>query len=501
MSWIISLVVSRITRRPKLMLAITGLALRLRPVWSFGRTLVALRPDQIRKVLTNTDRYEIGPVTGPTILTGDFVLGMDEFPKYKRDKDILRQVLNASEKKILAKVSADVCAAQLAWLIDEIEARQGNVPAAPVEIDLAREFAEPIVTKFVLAFFLGLDAPPNVTSQIFATGRRGQVLDDERLIFAQWLRKVGSIIVTGSPAPFGLQRIAEDAEKELGRWLRDLIRERIRSGPGDVAGNVLDGLIGEYAKVLADDRRTELLVEEVYRNVGGLMLAGSTPLIKSFVLAFDELLDHLPELSERLDTFVPISGDVGMDTEFNSAIAWFHSMPTKRPGAEESAHVFPPRMLLSPRSGEDRRDRADKEKAKKVFKQLVYEAMRFSPTFPLLARFCPHREFLSDGLDGRQVVREGSTVIVSPLAAMHDPEEFPDSELFGYRPMDAYMHFGFGGHTCLGKSIATEVITDMIMHIFEIPDIELGKRLSMVYDGPAIESYVIEAAPELREQP
>lgn len=65
---------------------------------------------------------------------------------------------------------------------------------------------------------------------------------------------------------------------------------------------------------------------------------------------------------------------------------------------------------------------------------------------------------------GREVnIRPGDKVFVSFVQANHDPDIFPNpNEVRLDRPMEAYIHYGVGPHTCLGKDASRVALTAML---------------------------------------
>ena len=58
--------------------------------------------------------------------------------------------------------------------------------------------------------------------------------------------------------------------------------------------------------------------------------------------------------------------------------------------------------------------------------------------------------------DGRKInVNPGDRVFVSFVSAAKDPKHFPNpEEVDPRRPLDKYIHYGVGPHTCLGRDVS-----------------------------------------------
>ncbi len=64
-------------------------------------------------------------------------------------------------------------------------------------------------------------------------------------------------------------------------------------------------------------------------------------------------------------------------------------------------------------------------------------------------------------------VRAGDRVFVSFVSAARDPTVFPDPLAVNpHRPLDRYIHYGVGPHTCLGRDISQAAITSMFRALF-----------------------------------
>src|SRR4030095_13587748 len=109
-------------------------------------------------------------------------------------------------------------------------------------------------------------------------------------LLAQWVRKVGSAIATTSPAPFGLQRIAEACAPEFRTYLEREIN-RARQWPDR------ETILGQ---LLLSVKAGQLPLERVLPNLAGLMLAGSTPLVKSITHVIDQILRRPNEIRPGL---------------------------------------------------------------------------------------------------------------------------------------------------------------------------------------------------------
>lgn len=76
-----------------------------------------------------------------------------------------------------------------------------------------------------------------------------------------------------------------------------------------------------------------------------------------------------------------------------------------------------------------------------------------TPSFGLLRKAATDA-IIHDGKNGPVQVSEGQQIYTNFVSAGRDPEKFPHPEKIDLeRPMDAYIHHGFGPHSCLGRNI------------------------------------------------
>lgn len=100
---------------------------------------------------------------------------------------------------------------------------------------------------------------------------------------------------------------------------------------------------------------------------------------------------------------------------------------------------------------------------KNIFKKIIIpnftESVRKYPTLPFLNRFCT-KEYPIPNLG--LTIPEGTPIVISLLGLMRDPDNFPDPDNYlpdrfsedkpMYNP-DAFIPFGDGPRSCIGKAI------------------------------------------------
>jgi cytochrome P450 len=107
------------------------------------------------------------------------------------------------------------------------------------------------------------------------------------------------------------------------------------------------------------------------------------------------------------------------------------------------------------------------------FDAIVWEALRFNPITPLVARFCERDAVLAAATDAVPV-KQGTVVAACIGSAMFDAAKFPDPDKFlPGRPFDSYLHFGYGHHECLGKYVGIVAIPEAVRQVLLVPGIHL----------------------------
>ena len=145
--------------------------------------------------------------------------------------------------------------------------------------------------------------------------------------------------------------------------------------------------------------------------------------------------------------------------------------------------------------------------------QLLIEALRFNPVFPVLPRYCVRPATIAAGTPREIEVPAGANVVVAPIGAMFDPEAVEEPERFGFardlqlnpetstldwrygtRPDGSpgvYMLFGGGEHWCLGDQMAVAELASMGVALLTRLD-NPRPTGSLRYDGSAVASLLVE---------
>jgi cytochrome P450 len=137
-------------------------------------------------------------------------------------------------------------------------------------------------------------------------------------------------------------------------------------------------------------------------------------------------------------------------------------------------------VLLAKPEALDQTRRAAQSNDEAALRQCVYEALRFRPQTAALLR---HSK------------ADDTTVYLLTLSAMFDPRAFPEPGRFlANRPLDRYLHFSHGMHTCYGLLINGIQLPELVGAIVRLPHLRRasGRFRKMIYEGPFPDRLVVE---------
>jgi cytochrome P450 len=104
------------------------------------------------------------------------------------------------------------------------------------------------------------------------------------------------------------------------------------------------------------------------------------------------------------------------------------------------------------------------------------EAARLRGTVALFRDYIPTTGGASVAtiVDGSSTISvpAGRRVLVHLRAAGQDPAAFPDPQTVKLdRPIDSYIHYGFGPHQCIGKDASMTAMTTMFKTVFSLKNL------------------------------
>lgn len=242
----------------------------------------------------------------------------------------------------------------------------------------------------------------------------------------EWMRSIFWDIFLNPDDDAAVRQRAQAASAALRPYLMGLVEERKRAlaNGEDVADDFVGRLLREQAADATIDD------DLVVRNIGGVIVGAVDTQSKAFAQALDQLL--------------------------------------RRPAALASAQT-------AARMDDDALLRAH-----------VWEALRFNPHNPALFRTCHEDTVLAGGTPRATRIAEGTQVVILTISAMFDGDAFERPEEFlTDRPLERYLHFGRGMHTCFGSHINALVLPAMMKPLLLLENLRYaGERPALEYEGP-----------------
>jgi cytochrome P450 len=117
----------------------------------------------------------------------------------------------------------------------------------------------------------------------------------------------------------------------------------------------------------------------------------------------------------------------------------------------------------------------------------AFEALRFNPINPVLSRHAARATVLAAGTRRQRCIPPGRIVYAGVLPAMFDPSVFDRPDEFRVdRPAGAYLHFGYGLHTCFGRYVNVIQVPELTAALLRLKNLRRapGAEGAIVYDGP-----------------
>ncbi len=363
----------------------------------------------------------------------DFVNGPVYAPKLKLGPMILGldpSVAYTAQRRLLYGIVGDnqATTSRFAVLVCErARARQEAIESAcegkdVLRLDLVTDFIEPVLTG-ALCQLMGLE------------------FDDAADLLT-------SASVTPQLPAYSASRIAPNARDvetsvaTVTQWLRKLGGSFAASWPAPFGLEEVNEALAKEMKsfleaavpkargdsVIGELRDRRASTDEIVRWVGGMMLAGAA-LFKASTIAIQEL--------------------------------------SARPAEHDLAQKHADQGEIDAVAG------------------FVWEALRFHPLFPMVARYCPRPTRL-----GAVQIDADATVVLATLSAMFDPARVQNPEDFDpLRPERVYLLFGGGPHRCLAETLARVAVPEIVAHVLSAFQIE--KSEVPVYDGTAVHQYEV----------
>lgn len=408
---------------------------RVRPISIFGKLVILTKMRDVREVLVRFDDFTLGEVIEPGMPWGPFLMTVDWSEQHQRERELLQSVVKRDvDPQTIKKIVAEECNERIA--------------AADGRIDMVADLAEPVVVRIAADYF---GVPP---------------LQGDKRRMARATRNLAGIIMVNPPA--GSQPWIDSRDDMI--ELTQLLLEEIAVAKSTIVshqGNRPDNLLTRLAALLGARAKPSWFDEDwVRRYLTGLVATGLATVVRGTAHTVDQLLAHPEALREAQKLAVALD----------------------RAEAYEQS-------IGNTASEGDRKSAAQRVKqSHDALAQYVYEALRFRPMLPLLVRDAPREAVIANGTKRARVVPSGARILAGPLAAMFDPDVFPQPSRFDpKRPIESYIHFGDGARRCFGEYVARNAVMEMVRALLRLPDLARasGNGGRVRYEGPAPCSFVL----------
>lgn len=409
---------------------------RVRPIAIFGKLVILTKMSDVREVLQRFDDFTLGEAIEPGMPWGPFLMTVDWNEQHARERELLQSVVKRGvDEQTIKKVVAEECREQIA--------------AANGRIDMVAELAEPAVVRIAADYF---GVPP---------------LQNDKRIMARATRDLAGIIMVNPPIGSQPWIDSRDDMVALTQQLVDQIAAAKSSIVASRQQELPDNLLTRLTALVCADTAPKWFDEDwIRRYLTGLVATGLATVVRGTAHTIDQLVARPDALREAQM----------LAAALDRAEADEHNIGTVAPESER--HSAAERV----------------KKSHEALSHYVYEALRFRPMLPLLVRDCPRETIIANGTRRARVVPAGTRILAGPLAAMFDPEAFPQPSRFDpQRPIESYIHFGDGARRCFGKYIAENAVMEMVRALLRLPGLAraAGSDGQIRYEGPAPYSFVL----------
>jgi cytochrome P450 len=416
------------------LILVSALIRRVRPVAIVGNFVCVAKARDVREVLDRLADFTLAEDFGQKIPWGPFVVVIDWPEQHLRERELLQSVVSAP---------ADV---------DQIRDKAATICRDQIllvrrfgRIDVVKDLCEPVVIDIIENYF-GIPSDGMNADQM-----------------AHILGRVAGFIMVEPPVGSPRRIESLDSIAKLTRLVVDRIKNE-RSKPTTKA--FPDLLLRLAAKV----GKAGSLPDEnwIRRYITGLAVFGGGTIIRATTQAIDQLIRHPADLLA--------ARALAIELERNT-VEYERLKESREPWQSVQQKI---------------------EAARGSLLQIIYESLRFRPMLPILSRYVPRETTIAKDSAHARLVPAGATALAPPVAAMFDPEEFPNPWHFSRtRCLEKYVHFGHGPRFCFGKYVADVLMVEIFRALLLCDDLKraAGSSGRIAYDGPAASSLVITFRP------
>jgi cytochrome P450 len=414
---------------------------RVRPIARILNYVLVAKARDVREVLARLADFTLADDLGPRIPWGPFMVVIDWPEQHARERELLQSVVSVpADVDQVRDKAATICRDEI------LRVRESGC------IDAVKNLCEPVVIDIIESYF-GIPSKVSSSSKVIRPHEMARILG----------RVAGFMIFE---PPMGSAPWIESLDSIA--TLTELIVDRIK-GPAPPKTEALPDILTRLVALRSEGGGPAWLNEDwIRRYITGLAVFGGGTIIRSTTQAIDQLIRYPAELQEARALAVELNRDTA---EYEHLRA-----------SGGSYQVVQQRI----------------ETARTSLLHLIYEALRFRPMLPMLGRYAPRETIIAKDTPHARLVPAGVTVLAPPVAAMFDPEEFPNPWRFSRtRCLKKYVHFGHGPRLCFGKYLADTLIVEIFRALLLCDGLKraAGSRGRIAYDGPAATSLVLTFRP------
>jgi len=440
---------------PRLLRVIFGVLRRVRPIFIMRKVVVATRHEDVRAVLCRDADFMLAEYTQERMLGGSFILNIDWPDQHRREESKIQEAFGCpAEERLRRFVEHDearlrkIVSERCGSVIDEARRNGGELD---VPLGLVRRVAQDVARHHY-----GVPEPDDASDEM-----------------AEWLQLLASAVIALPPAGSPLRHETEDAADRLRQHVMAHIERRseaIGAEGADEGPQAEDDVLTRMIKLKPREPGGSggwVNDDWICRMIVGLLVFGSATVVRTATDAIDELLKRPRVLAGAKAA----ARDV--------ALAQANLAQARETGASAQARAAAMLNL---------------ENTRLALLKYVYEALRFRPMLPVLARYCPRVTVIARNRLRGRAVPAGAMVVVPPLSAMFDARVFPRPDQFRVdRPRENYLLFGAGQHACIGQWVFDIELEEIVGALLRLDRIERapGRRGRIAYTAAAATRLIV----------
>jgi cytochrome P450 len=432
---------------PRFLRIAFGVLRRVRPIFIMRKNVLATRHEDVKAVLCRDADFTSAEYTQARMLGGSFIINIDWPDQHRREESKIQEAFGCPGHDPFERFLEYDEAHIRAIVSERCQSVIADARRAGGEFDVALGLARR-VTQDVIEHHYGVPAPNGKPD-----------------VLAEWLQALASAIIALPPAGSRWRHEAEDAADRLRNHIMSVVRSRseeIFAEGADEEPQAKDDILTRMIKLKPRRLRegddavapgephpgdNDWVTDDwICRMIVGLLVFGTATVVRTTTDTIDELLKRPRALAD--------AQAAARDVE----LALGNLEKTQENAASPRAREAATRNL---------------ENTRAALLKYIYEALRFRPMLPILARYCPRVTVIARNRLRGRAVPAGARVIVPPLAAMFDARVFRRPGQFRVdRPLENYLLFGAGQHACIGQWVADIELEEIVGALLRLDRLE-----------------------------